>query len=189
MSGEGSCNEQVVSCSDPLILVGSPWPGRVMKLPAGGSEWRLTPFAPTASLTWAGHLWFSTVRLMWLNPFTNQVAILVDHGFGVDGLTAHPGCLQVVGPSVMLDQGLGIGVRAGSELKGRIDGVMVQFEWEPVRRATPTWGKNYVAGGSGGQTRLAGPSESHRSDYVPTLRLPTLSKNPQAGQTSGLGLP
>ncbi len=43
-------------------------------------------------------------------------AALVDHGYGVAKLAEHAGQLEVVGPSLRLDQGLGIGVRTGSDL-------------------------------------------------------------------------
>ncbi len=43
-------------------------------------------------------------------------AVLVDHGYGVAKLAEHAGWLEAVGPSLRLDQGLGIGVRTGSEL-------------------------------------------------------------------------
>ena len=43
-------------------------------------------------------------------------AVLVDHGYGVAKLAEHAGRLEAVGPSLRLDQGLGIGVRMGSEI-------------------------------------------------------------------------
>ena len=48
-------------------------------------------------------------------------AVLVDHGYGVQKLTEHEGQLAIVGPSVLLDRGLGIGVRKGSDLKGKLN--------------------------------------------------------------------
>ena len=48
-------------------------------------------------------------------------AVLVDHGYAVEKLSAHEGRLAIVGPSVQLDSGLGIGVRKGSELKPKLD--------------------------------------------------------------------
>ena len=48
-------------------------------------------------------------------------AVLVDHGYGVQKLAEHQGRLAVVGPSVLLDRGLGIGVRQGSDLKAKLD--------------------------------------------------------------------
>ena len=48
-------------------------------------------------------------------------AVLVDHGYGVEKVAEHGGRLSVVGPSVLLDRGLGIGIRKGSELKDRLD--------------------------------------------------------------------
>ena len=41
---------------------------------------------------------------------------LVDHAYGVAKIAEHDGLLEAVGPSLQLDQGLGIGVRSGSEL-------------------------------------------------------------------------
>lgn len=48
-------------------------------------------------------------------------AVLVDHGYAVEKLTEFEGQLEVAGPSVLLDRGLGIGVRKGSRLKGKLD--------------------------------------------------------------------
>ena len=48
-------------------------------------------------------------------------AVLVDHGYGVQKLAEHQDRLAVVGPSVLLDRGLGIGVRQGSDLKAKLD--------------------------------------------------------------------
>ena len=48
-------------------------------------------------------------------------AVLVDHGYGVEKLAEHEGELEIVGPSVLLDRGLGMGVRKGGELKGKLD--------------------------------------------------------------------
>ncbi len=48
-------------------------------------------------------------------------AVLVDHGYGVEKLSEHEGQLEIVGPSVLLDRGFGIGVRKGGELKGKLD--------------------------------------------------------------------
>ena len=41
-------------------------------------------------------------------------AALVDHGYAVDKLAEYEGRLSIVGPSVLLDRGLGIGVRKGA---------------------------------------------------------------------------
>ena len=43
-------------------------------------------------------------------------AVLVDHGYAVAKLAEHAGRLVAVGPEVRLDRGLGMGVRAGSDL-------------------------------------------------------------------------
>ena len=50
--------------------------------------------------------------------------VLVDHGYGVAMLAEHAGRLEAVGPSLRLDQGLGIGVREGSNLLGRFDAAL-----------------------------------------------------------------
>ena len=48
-------------------------------------------------------------------------AVMVDHGYGVEKLAEYEGQLEIVGQSVLLDRGLGIGVRKGSELKVKLD--------------------------------------------------------------------
>ena len=48
-------------------------------------------------------------------------AVLVDHGYGVEKLAEYEGQLAIVGPSILLDWGLGIGVRKGSDLKGSLN--------------------------------------------------------------------
>ena len=48
-------------------------------------------------------------------------AVLVDHGYAVAKLAEHAGRLEAVGPEVRLDRGLGIGVRAGSDLLGALN--------------------------------------------------------------------
>ena len=48
-------------------------------------------------------------------------AVLVDHGYGVEKLAEYEGQLAIVGPSILLDRGLGIGVRKGSFLKGSLN--------------------------------------------------------------------
>ena len=48
-------------------------------------------------------------------------AVLVDHGYGVGKVAQHAGRLAIVGPTVLLDRGLGIGIREGSDLKGSLD--------------------------------------------------------------------
>ena len=47
-------------------------------------------------------------------------AVLVDHGYGVEKLAEYEGQLATVGPSVLLDRVLGIGVRKGSDLKYKL---------------------------------------------------------------------
>lgn len=48
-------------------------------------------------------------------------AILVDHAFAIEKLTEFEGRLAIVGPSVELDRGIGIGVREDSDLKAKFD--------------------------------------------------------------------
>ncbi len=59
----------------------------------------------------------------------NEVdAVLVDHGYGVERLAEYPGQLAIVGPSVSLDRGLGIGVRKGGDLKGKLDEALASMK-------------------------------------------------------------
>ena len=55
-------------------------------------------------------------------------AVLVDHGYGVEKLAKHEGELAIVGPTVLLDQGLGIGVRDGSDLKDKLDEALASMK-------------------------------------------------------------
>ena len=55
-------------------------------------------------------------------------AVLVDHGYGVEKLAQHKGRLETVGPSVLLDRGLGIGVRKGGELKNKLDEALASMK-------------------------------------------------------------
>ena len=55
-------------------------------------------------------------------------AVLVDHGYGVERLAEHEGQLAIVGPSILLDRGLGIGVRKGSDLKGKLDEALASMK-------------------------------------------------------------
>lgn len=55
-------------------------------------------------------------------------AVLVDHGYGIEKLAEHQGQLAIVGPSILLDQGLGIGVRKGSDLKGKLDEALASMK-------------------------------------------------------------
>jgi len=59
-------------------------------------------------------------------------AVLVDHGYAVESLAAHEGRLEIVGPSVLLDRGLGIGVRKGSELKGKFDEALASMKADGI---------------------------------------------------------
>ena len=55
-------------------------------------------------------------------------AVLVDHGYGVERVAEHEGLLEIVGPSILLDRGLGIGVRKGSDLEGRLDEALASMK-------------------------------------------------------------
>ena len=55
-------------------------------------------------------------------------AVLVDHGYGVQKIAEHEGLLEIVGPSILLDRGLGIGVRKGSDLGGRLDEALASMK-------------------------------------------------------------
>ncbi|GEM_PF-342385 len=55
-------------------------------------------------------------------------AVLVDHGYAVEKLSEHEGRLAIVGPSLSLDRGLGIGVRNGSELKPKLDEALASMK-------------------------------------------------------------
>ena len=55
-------------------------------------------------------------------------AVLVDHGYAVEKLSEHEGRLEIVGPSVLLDRGLGIGVRKGSELTPKLDEALASMK-------------------------------------------------------------
>ena len=55
-------------------------------------------------------------------------AVLVDHGYGVEKLAEHEGKLAIVGPSVLLDMGLGMGVREGSELEDKLDEALASMK-------------------------------------------------------------
>ena len=48
-------------------------------------------------------------------------ALLVDRGYAVEKLTELEGQLAIVGPEVPLDQGLGMGVREGSDLREKFN--------------------------------------------------------------------
>lgn len=55
-------------------------------------------------------------------------AVLVDHGYAVEKVAEFEGRLAIVGPSVLLDRGLGIGVRKGSSLKGKLDEALASMK-------------------------------------------------------------
>ena len=55
-------------------------------------------------------------------------AVLVDHGYAVERVSEYEGRLAIVGPSVLLDRGLGIGVRKGSDLKPKLDDALASMK-------------------------------------------------------------
>ena len=55
-------------------------------------------------------------------------AALVDHGYGVEKVAEYEGQLAIVGPSILLDRGLGIGVRKGGDLKGKLDEALASMK-------------------------------------------------------------
>ena len=62
-------------------------------------------------------------------------AVLVDHGYGVEKLAEYEGQLAIVGPPVLLDRGLGMGVHKDSELKGRLDEALASMETDGTLNA------------------------------------------------------
>ncbi len=58
----------------------------------------------------------------------NIDAMLVDHAFATDKLSQYEGQLTVVGPSVLLDRGIGIGVRNGDELRAKLDSALASMK-------------------------------------------------------------
>ena len=65
-------------------------------------------------------------------------AVLVDHGYGVGKLAEYEGQLVIVGPTVTLDRGLGIGVRKGSDLKGKLDEALASMKADGTLNALIT---------------------------------------------------
>ena len=65
-------------------------------------------------------------------------AVLVDHGYGVERLAEYEGQLAIVGPTVTLDRGLGIGVRKGSGLKGKLDEALASMKADGTLNALIT---------------------------------------------------
>ncbi len=55
-------------------------------------------------------------------------AVLVDHGYAINELAEHAGELEIVGPSVLIDRGLGMGVRKNSELRGKLDAALASMK-------------------------------------------------------------
>ena len=55
-------------------------------------------------------------------------AMLVDHAYATDKLTEYERRLSVVGPSVLLDRGIGIGVRNNNELLVRLNSALASMK-------------------------------------------------------------
>ena len=55
-------------------------------------------------------------------------AILVDHAYAVKKLAEYEGRLAVVGPSVLLDRGIGMGVRENSDLRERLNAAIASMK-------------------------------------------------------------
>ena len=55
-------------------------------------------------------------------------AVLVDHGYGVEKLAEYGDQLAIVGPTVLLDRGLGIGVRKSGDLKGKLNEALASMK-------------------------------------------------------------
>ena len=55
-------------------------------------------------------------------------ATLVDHGYAVDKLKEYEGRLAIVGPSILLDRGIGIGVREDDGLKAALDEALTSMK-------------------------------------------------------------
>ena len=55
-------------------------------------------------------------------------AMLVDHAFATDRLSQYEGQLTAVGPSVLLDRGIGIGVRNNDELLAKLDPALASMK-------------------------------------------------------------
>ena len=55
-------------------------------------------------------------------------ASLVDHGYAVERLAEYEGQIAIVGPEILLDRGLGIGVRKGGGLKEKLDEALASMK-------------------------------------------------------------
>ena len=55
-------------------------------------------------------------------------ASLVDHAYAVEKLAEYEGQLTIVGPSVLLDRGIGIGVRNDNELLAKLNSVIASMK-------------------------------------------------------------
>ena len=55
-------------------------------------------------------------------------AVLVDHGYGVERVAEYAGQLEIVGPSVLLDRGLGIGIRKDTDLKPKLNDALASMK-------------------------------------------------------------
>ena len=54
--------------------------------------------------------------------------VLVDHGYAVAQLAQHAGDLKIIGPSLLLDRGLGLGIRKGAQLLGKLDAALAAMK-------------------------------------------------------------
>ena len=54
--------------------------------------------------------------------------MLVDHAYAVEKLSEYEGQLTVVGPSVLLDRGIGMGVRNDNELLAKLNSAMASMK-------------------------------------------------------------
>ena len=55
-------------------------------------------------------------------------AMLVDHAYATDKLSEYDGQLTIVGPSVLLDRGIGIGVREDDELLAKLNSALISMK-------------------------------------------------------------
>ncbi len=55
-------------------------------------------------------------------------AMLVDHAYATDKLSEYEGRLAVVGPSVLLDRGIGIGVRNNNDLLAKLNSALASMK-------------------------------------------------------------
>ena len=55
-------------------------------------------------------------------------AVLVDHGYAISQLAEHEGKIEIVGPAVQIDRGLGIGVRKSGTLRSELDAALASMK-------------------------------------------------------------